>query len=452
MSLNKKQLEATIGSSGTNNMGTQTMAVESSVAQIALLHRISGIVSSNQELEPMLQELVGLIVQVTNCDACLVYLADHSTGEVVLRASQLPHDAEIGNLRLKMGEGVTGWVAVHQSVVALSGNAAKDTRFKSFQALPEDTYEAFLSVPLVSSGELIGVINVHHREAHPHRADEIALVTFIGEQMGGAIAKSRLAEHSQSAVKRMETLAAVARAISAENYLDRILQAISEMVAETMDSPVVSIMLVDEEKRELVISAARCSSPDYLHKLPLKIEDSLIGQVVREGKPLIVPNVLVEKHYRYPELARKNGLASLLSAPMISRDKVIGTVNIYTADQRTFTEDEIDFVKAVAGQAAIAIENARLMSETLEMKRTLEARKLIERAKGILQYKHALTEEEAYLRLRNESRRLRRPMRDLAEAVILADDLNKKGASEGNRLVPPLRREKEEGAEDEPLM
>src|SRR2546422_3990172 len=71
------------------------------------------------------------------------------------------------------------------------------------------------------------------------------------------------------------------------------------------------------------------------------------------------------------------------------------------------------------------LENARLMSETLEMKRTLETRKLVERAKGILQYKHNLTEEEAYLRLRNESRRLRRPMRDLAEAVIMADDLNK---------------------------
>ncbi len=103
--------------------------------------------------------------------------------------------------------------------------------------------------------------------------------------MGGAIAKSRLEEHSQSAVKRMETLAAVAQTISAENYLDRILQAISEMVAETLDSPVCSIMLVDEERRELVIWAARCSSPDYLHKMPLKIEDSLIGRVVREGRP-----------------------------------------------------------------------------------------------------------------------------------------------------------------------
>jgi Signal transduction protein containing GAF and PtsI domains len=394
-------------------------------SQVAVLHRISSIVSSDLTLDNMLQELVGLTLQVTACDACLVYLVDRVSGEIVLSASQLPHDSEIGKIRLKMGEGITGWVALHRSVVALPANAAADSRFKVFQTLPEDTYEAFLSVPLVTGGDLIGVINVHHREKHPHTPDEVALLTFVGEQMGGAIAKSRLAKHSESAVKRMEALAAVAQAISVESYLDRILQAISEMVAETLDSPVCSIMLVDDERRELVISAARCSSPDYLHKMPLKIEDSLIGRVVHEGRHIVIPNVLTEKQYRYPELARKTGLVSLLSVPLFAREKVLGTINIYTREQRAFTDDEVDFVKVVAGQAATAIENARLMSETLEMKRTLETRKLVERAKGILQYKHNLTEEEAYLRLRNESRRLRRPMRDLAEAVIMADDLNK---------------------------
>jgi len=164
--------------------------------------------------------------------------------------------------------------------------------------------------------------------------------------------------------------------------------------------------------------------------MPLKIEDSLIGRVVREGRPIMIPNVVDEKQFRYPELARKTGLASLLSVPLLTREKVMGTINIYTNEVRQFSDDEIGFVKVVAGQAAIAIENARLMSETLEMKRTLEARKLIERAKGILQQKYGLTEEEAYLRLRNESRRLRRPMRDLAEAVILADDLEKKKGAE----------------------
>jgi signal transduction protein with GAF and PtsI domain len=395
-------------------------------SQVELLHQISNIVSSNSSLEKVLQELISLAVEVTGCDACLVYLVDHSSNEIVLRASQLPHTAEIGHIRMKMGEGITGWVAQHKSVVALSSNASADSRFKAFQALPEDTYESFLSVPLINNGELIGVINIHHKPKYTHSADEIALISFIGEQMGGAIAKSKFEQRSESAARRMEALAGLARTMAEDNYLDRILQTISEMMAETLDAPVCSIMLVDEDRRELVISAARCSSPEYLHKMPLKIEDSLIGRVVREGRPIMIPNVVEEKQYRYPELARKTGLASLLSVPLITREKVIGTMNIYSREVRPFNEDEMGFVNVVAGQAAIAIENARLMSETLEMKRTLEARKLIERAKGILQQKYGLTEEEAYLRLRNESRRLRRPMRDLAEAVILAEDLEKK--------------------------
>ena len=395
-------------------------------SQVELLHQISNIVSSNSSLEKVLQELISLAVEVTGCDACLVYLVDHSSNEIVLRASQLPHTAEIGHIRMKMGEGITGWVAQHKSVVALSSNASADSRFKTFQALPEDTYESFLSVPLINNGELIGGINIPHKPKYTHSADEIALISFIGEQMGGAIAKSKFEQRSESAARRMEALAGLARTMAEDNYLDRILQTISEMMAETLDAPVCSIMLVDEDRRELVISAARCSSPEYLHKMPLKIEDSLIGRVVREGRPIMIPNVVEEKQYRYPELARKTGLASLLSVPLITREKVIGTINIYSREVRPFSEDEMGFVNVVAGQAAIAIENARLMSETLEMKRTLEARKLIERAKGILQQKYGLTEEEAYLRLRNESRRLRRPMRDLAEAVILDEDLVKK--------------------------
>ena len=87
--------------------------------QLTLLHRVSGIVSSSLSLNRMLDELVGLVVSGTNCDSCLVYLFEKSTGEIVLCASQLPHSREIGNIRMKVGEGLTGWVAKTNSIVAL---------------------------------------------------------------------------------------------------------------------------------------------------------------------------------------------------------------------------------------------------------------------------------------------------------------------------------------------
>jgi uroporphyrinogen-III synthase len=173
--------------------------------QVAILHRTSRIVSSGLAIDDMLQELVAITVEVTDCDACLVYLPEHESGDIVLRASQLPHDAEIGAVRLNLGEGIAGWVAQHKSAVALSNRAFADPRFKLFTTLVEDTYEALISVPLVRGGEVIGVLNVHHREPHEHTPDEISVLCFLGEQMGVAIAYSTLAEHNVK-LKREATL------------------------------------------------------------------------------------------------------------------------------------------------------------------------------------------------------------------------------------------------------
>jgi GAF domain-containing protein len=192
------------------------------------------------------------------------------------------------------------------------------------------------------------------------------------------------------------------------------LKSISEMVAESLESPACNIMLVDEDRRELVTRGALSLSPDYLQITPLRIDDSAIGRVVQERRPMMIDS----------EPDRSAGRQSLLSVPLFLRDSVLGVINIYKGDRRAFTEEEFDFVKVVAGQAATAIDNARLLAVAVDLKRTLETRKVIERAKGILQSKFGMTEEAAYLRLRDESRRRRRPMRDLAEAVILSDELN----------------------------
>jgi hypothetical protein len=231
--------------------------------------------------------------------------------------------------------------------------------------------------------------------------------------MGGAIAKASLYDRSRAATRKMETLVAVGDTIavdSAEGYLDRILQVISEMVAETFDSPVCSIMIVDNDKKELSTKAARCSSPEYLQKHTIRIDNSLIDRVVNERKLVAVTDVSSEKLYRYPELARKSGLASLLSVPPHCR----------TARDRHICQSSRGPGCAGAGERAPDAGNSR--DET-----TARGRKVIERAKGILQHRHGLSEEESYADLRSESRRLRKPMKELAEAIVLAEELYRRG-------------------------
>jgi uroporphyrinogen-III synthase len=237
----------------------------------------------------------------------------------------------------------------------------------------------------------------------------------------------------------VQTLAAVGDTLSTEGDLDRILQVVCEMVADTFGALLCSIMAVDREATLLEIKAVNSRSPERLNKLPLKVDESLIGRVVRERRLLVVPDVSMEELYSDPDYARRAGLTSLVSAPLIAGSSVTGALNVYTRDRRAFSDEELGFVRAVAGQVSLVFENSRLMAETLEMKRALETRKLVERAKGILQQRNGLSEEQAYLELRNESRRLRRPMRTLAEAIVLAESLHRKAETTDQAGDPKSR-------------
>ena len=142
-------------------------------------------------LQEVLRGVVALVVEFTACDSCLIYLLDND--ELALCASNTPHPSEIGKIRLKWGEGLTGWVAKERRLVAISREAYADPRFKSFRDLPEDTFEAFLSASVIARNRVVGVINVQHRQPHQHSGSEMELLTTVGEQVGCALVLARMA-------------------------------------------------------------------------------------------------------------------------------------------------------------------------------------------------------------------------------------------------------------------
>jgi two-component system sensor histidine kinase/response regulator len=164
--------------------------------ELSLFHRIGRLGDSDLTLDEILGQIVGLAAEIFRCDACLIYLRETTTGDFVLRASQLPRSYGIATLRMKLGEGVTGWVAEQQTIVALTADASKDSRFKTFATLVEDTYEALLSVPLITRGTTVAVINIHHRDPHQHSEEEISAIALIGQHLSSAIAKNLLEDEN----------------------------------------------------------------------------------------------------------------------------------------------------------------------------------------------------------------------------------------------------------------
>jgi len=149
-------------------------------------------------------------VGLVKCDSCFIYVL--SGEDLVLRASKNPHLELLDRLKLRVGEGITGWVAEHREPVAVSREAYKDPRFQSLNELPEDRYEAFLSVPLFSRGRLVGVLNLQHRDPHTYTENEIHLLATIGSLAGAEIELARLETQNSELSQQLETRKVVERA------------------------------------------------------------------------------------------------------------------------------------------------------------------------------------------------------------------------------------------------
>ena len=230
---------------------------------------------------------------------------------------------------------------------------------------------------------------------------------------------------SVSYSKQIEALSSISQAITSDLYLEDILRLIVTVAAQVLKSKICSLMLIDKKTNKLVIRATQSISEEYNKKPPLKIGEGIVGKVVQENKSRVVYDINKEPDYKYKNIIKKEGLYSLLCIPLVVKGKVIGVINNYTSSPHRFTKTEINILTAVANQAAIVIENASLLVESRVIKEELESRKLIERAKGILMTEGGLSEREAFRKLQKTSMDLRKSMRDIAEAIILASEVKK---------------------------
>jgi len=223
--------------------------------------------------------------------------------------------------------------------------------------------------------------------------------------------------------KQIQALSEISQAISSDRYLDDILKLIVTVTANVMDSKICSLWILDEKERVLRIRATQTMSEEYLKERILKLGEGVVGYVAQQNKSLAIPDVLKEPRYKEKELAKKEGLVSMLSVPLTVKDKVIGVINCYTSYLHEFNETERAVLIAVANQAAICIENTELIVKTKVIQEELETRKLVERAKGVLMKHQDLGEDEAFKRIRKTSMDSRKTMREIAEAILLTEKM-----------------------------
>ena len=179
-------------------------------SDITQLSRIASRISTASPLPEVLQDVVEFVASVVKSDSCMIYVLEGE--ELILRASKNPHPEVVGRLKMKLGQGITGWVAEHREPVVIAEDAYQDPRFKLFNELPEDRFEAFLSVPVASGGRLVGVINLQNRAPHFYGKREVGLIATLGFLVGAEIERARLASENSHLSERLESRKIVERA------------------------------------------------------------------------------------------------------------------------------------------------------------------------------------------------------------------------------------------------
>jgi signal transduction histidine kinase len=333
--------------------------------RLTLLYQVSNVIHSTLDSQEALQLVVREAVKLTGATSGSVALVNPTTGFLEIQAQHgLPSRA--AELRLRVGEGITGWVA-RTGRPARVGDVSADARY----VMVRDNIRSELAVPLEVEGELRGVLNVDADRLEAFTPAHQELMEELSRLAARVVQNTWLFEQLRLKARLFESLASVGQLINSTLGLDEALQVITREACQLMATRMCSLLLIDKSGQWLDLRASHGAGRAYVAKPRLSIEESLVGIVVRRKKPIQVENVQTSSRYQNVGVARREGLVSLLSVPLVFAGQAIGALNVYTAEMHSFSNEEIQILSALADLSAIAIEKARLYERIVDAEEQL---------------------------------------------------------------------------------
>ena len=314
-----------------------------------------------------LDRILAAAVRSTRAESGSFILLNPNTGLLDIEASHgLSQKAK--NVKLRPGEGITGWVATTGQPLR-TGDVRADKRYVSISA----RIRSEMAVPVEIRGQIVGLLNVDSTKVDAFSAtDEERLVDMASEaarwlELAWEIDQLRLKS------RQLASLVNTAQMIISENNVDEILEQITVQTSRLMKARVCAIFLLNEDGSELTLRACHGGAEAYRDKPNLRLEDSLLGSVVTRHKPVAVVDVGREKGYIHADIARKERLVSMLAVPLIFNETTIGVLAVYTQQRHRYSNDEIKLLTALADLSAVAIEKGRLLARVVDMEEKLRA-------------------------------------------------------------------------------
>lgn len=328
---------------------------DAKLARLSVLYKISNILTTTHRGETVLRRILKEAVNATRATSGTLVLIDRASGILNIEIAHNIDPKWSKQLKLRIGQGVTGWVALTGEPL-LVGDVRRSPHYIKIKT----EIKSELAVPLIIGGETVGVINVDSNKRNAFTQGDMELLVAVAAQSAKVMQSANLYEENRLKAERLSTLFKISSAIVSEPLLDDVLRRIADEVRELMDVRVCSIMLLDEKEENLEIKAVSGEVvPEYINRRGIPVGDNVIGKAVHTGRPLYVADVREERQYRMRKVAKESGLCSLLTIPMTFLGRPIGVLNIYSGQPLQFSDEDVALMTTFAGHAAVAIINAR---------------------------------------------------------------------------------------------
>lgn len=338
---------------------------------LKLLFDVTKTITATVNTDEIFNLIVSRIPRIVNVDAATIRLLEPSGQKLVLKAASGLSDAYLNR----------GPIDAEASVLSAMGgtpiaveDAANDARIQYPDAAAKEGIHSILVAPIPIRGEIRGVLRLLTRTPRKFDALEIEFIASLAEQCGIAIENAQRDEEQKRQLNYFKAVCEISKIISATRQLDRILDRIVNKLPEVMDLKACTVRLIESDKGQLELKAAYGLSDAYLQRGPL--DDEMATYFILKGEPVVIPDATTDIHSLYHQAAAKEGVGSVLAVPISIRGETIGMLRLLTAEQRFFSDSDINFAMAVAEQSGLAIQNAieyQKMTVLLQQCRTAQS-------------------------------------------------------------------------------
>ena len=315
------------------------------IQELSFLHEITQLASSTRDWDEMLRIVIDRTTDAMRTDVASLYLHEKREGLLRLVATNGLDRRNIGRVTLRVGEGITGWVA-NARVPLAARDVRKEPRFKWVRGADQPQFISMLSVPLVVRDDVVGVMNVQTAHARDFSKEEIDFLQTIANQVAGIIDKARLQREAERKLHEVSALFEVSNVLTSTLDLDEVLQLVVDRLVRVYPGASGAILLRDTDGSARV----RARSGD-LAKPALQATHRALA----EARPIVA--------------------FDHLAVPLLVGDRLLGAVGLQVPDYKEFLDAEVAFVGALANQAALAIDKASLYAlerQTAETLRELD--------------------------------------------------------------------------------